>query len=114
MAEAKKIEAVSELRRVVTQPERVVLELTPLEAHAIARLCALAGGDGRLRDATDRVLSALSGADVDSGHLAYKEERGGAGYSPAASGFRWFAEASLPQWQIARIDALARRSEAAP
>ena len=113
MAEAKKIEAVSELRRVVTQPERVVLELTPLEAHAIARLCALAGGDGRLRDATNRVVFALADAGSDSDYLAY-EERGGDGYSPAASGFRWFAEASLPQWQIARIDALARRSEAAP
>jgi len=113
MAEAKKIEAVSELRCVVTRPERVMLVLTPIEAHAIARLCALAGGDGRLRDATDRVLSALADAGSDSDYLAYEDECCN-GYSPAASGFRWFAEASLPQWQIARIDALARRSEAAP
>ena len=112
MANAKKIEAVLETRRVVTQPERVVLELTLIEAHAIARLCALAGGGGRLRDATDRVLSALSGADVDSGHLAYQDECR-QGYSPAASSFCWFSEGSLPYWQIARINALASRSEAA-
>ena len=108
MAEAKKIEAVSELRCVVTRPERVMLVLTPIEAHAIARLCALAGGDGRLRDATNRVAFALAAADVDSGYLAYKDED----YSPAASSFCWRAEASLPQWQTARIEALARRSEA--
>ena len=110
MAKATKIEAVVETKRVVRQPERVLLELTPLEAHAVQRLCSLVGGCDTLRNASDAVSAALENAGVESGYLAY-EDGECRGYSPAASSNSWKSDEELPRWQRDRLAALVRRSE---
>ena len=113
MAKATKIEAVVETKRVVRQPERVLLELTPLEAHALAQLLANVGGSGILRDAGNAVLHALETAGIACQHLSC---RGGGcdegpRYRPCVSDNEWHDVNELPDWCVDRIAALVRRSE---
>ena len=113
MAKATKIEAVVETKRVVRQPERVLLELTPLEAHALAQLLANVGGFGALRDAGNAVLRALETAGIAYQHLSYRngyydeDPR----YWPCVSTNEWRDTNELPDWCVDRIAALVRRSE---
>ena len=118
MAKAKKIDG--RVERVVTErvveAERYELSLTPLEAHAIQRLCSVVGGTGRLRDASNAVSVALDAAGVDDEYLSYVRCAADRHVYEACveASCWWISEDMLLPASVAKLDELQRRSETTP